>query len=68
MTRETMPLVPTGKLMLICKSILPRLGDTEDLPTTQKQTQESSQNEKTKKHAPRIGQNSRKITKRNEDK
>ena len=53
--------------MLICKSILPRLGDSEDLPTTQKQTHRGSQNEETKKHIPneRTRENSRKRTKPN---
>ena len=50
---------------LLHKATLARLGYLVDLPNTQKQTQGSSQDEETEKHASdeRTGQNSRKRTK-----
>lgn len=46
--KKTPPLNLTGHLLR--KTTLPTLGDTADLCNTQKQTQEVSQNEETKKH------------------
>ena len=66
--KETLSLGSTGHLLH--KAILPRLGDIEELPNTQKQTQRGSQNGETRKHAPneRTGEISRKRTKLNREK
>lgn len=55
---------------LLYTNILPRLGDIEDLPNTQKQIKQDSQNWESKKHAPteKTGEIPRKRTKRNGEK
>lgn len=50
MIKKTVPLGSTGHLLL--KVTLPRWGDIADIPSTQKETQKSSQNRETNKHVP----------------
>ena len=63
MIKETVPQGPTG--YLLHKTTLPRMGDIEDLPNTNKDTWKVSQNEETKKYDLNkiTGESFRKITK-----
>ena len=67
--RETVPLDPTGQLLL-AKGQSTGPGYIAVLPNTQKQTQGGCQNEGAKKHVPdeRTEQNSRKRNRQNGDK